>query len=133
MSKDGLYSDILKALASAKQLGRLEERYYANGKDNLISERKARELFGAKALREYRAQYGCPERTGWKPNSKRLYSLSMLNEIVEAARIEEAIVTFETKVRESQRCATMDTVQAWLDGGGRDKVAKGLPVPNNFN
>lgn len=130
MRRDDLYSDIIQALATAKQLGRMEERYANRGKANLISKRKATELFGADIVRRYHEQYGCPMRTGNKANSKRLYSLTRLNELVEAEKIEEGIVRFEVKVRTRQKQATKDTIQRWLDNGGRESVAKGLPLPN---
>ena len=131
MQSDRLYSDIIQALATAKQLGRMEERYANRGKTNLISERKATELFGSEIVRRYQEQYGCPERTGNKANSKRLYSLTRLNELVEAEKIEEAIVRFEVKVRTRQKYATKDTIQEWIENdGGREWVAKGLPLPN---
>ncbi len=103
MSNDRLYTEIIQALAAAKQLGRMEERYANSGKAGLISERKATELFGSDVVRRYQEHYGCPGRTGTKANSKRLYSLTRLNELVEAEKIEEAIISFEVKVRNSQR------------------------------
>ena len=127
---DNLYTDILNALATAKQLGRLEERLARSGKSNLISLRKATALFGAEIVRRYHEQYGIPDATGTKANSTRLYSFTRLNELVEAEKIEEGIVRFEVKVRTRQKQATKDTIQRWLDNGGRDSVAKGLPLPN---
>lgn len=131
MQSDRLYSDIIQALATAKQLGRMEERYANRGKTNLISERKATELFGAEIVRRYQEQYGCPMRTGNKATSKKLYSLTRLNELVEAEKIEEAIVRFEVKVRTRQKYATKDNIQDWIENdGGREWIAKGLPLPN---
>lgn len=114
MSNPNLYSEIVSALASAKQLGRMEERYANRGNTNLISERKALEMFGTKVVKTYQEQYGCPDRTGTKANSKRLYSLTKLNELVEAEKIEEAIIHFEIKVRDDQRRTDRDVVQAMM-------------------
>lgn len=114
MYRIGLYDEIVTALATAKQLGRMEERYANRGKTNLISERKAMEMFGCKVVKTYQDQYGCPERTGTKANSKRLYSLTRLNELVEAEKIEEAIVHFEVKVRDDQKRTDRDIFQAMI-------------------
>lgn len=130
MQSDRLYTDIIQALATAKQLGRIEERYANRGKANLISKRKATELFGADIVRRYHEQYGIPDATGTKTNSTRLYSFTRLNELVEAEKIEEGIVRFEVKVRTRQKQTTKETIQRWLDNGGRESVAKGLPLPN---
>ena len=116
MQSDRLYSDIIQALATAKQLGRMEERYANRGKTNLISERKATELFGAEIVRRYQEQYGCPERTGNKANSKRLYSLTRLNELVEAEKIEEGVVRFEIKVCQMQKRKDRNAILAKTDG-----------------
>ena len=111
MESDRLYTDIIQALATAKQLGRIEERYANRGKANLISKRKATELFGADIVRRYHEQYGIPDATGTKANSTRLYAFTLLNELVEAEKIEEAIVTFEIKVRDHQRRTDRDIMQ----------------------
>lgn len=130
-SNNNLYSDILKALATAKQLGRLEERYANRGKTNLISKRKATELFGTEIVRRYHDQYGIPDATGTKANSTRQYSFTLLNELVEAEKIEEGIVRFEVEVRTRQKYATKDTIQEWIENdGGREWIAKGLPLTN---
>ena len=130
-TQHNLYSDILNALATAKQLGRMEERYANRGKTNLISKRKATELFGTEIVNRYHEQYGIPDATGTKANSTRQYSFTRLNELVEAEKIEEAIVRFEVKVRTRQKYATKDTIQQWIENdGGREWVAKGLPLPN---
>ena len=130
-TQNNLYSDILNALAIAKQLGRMEERYANRGKTNLISKRKATELFGAEIVKRYHEQYGIPGATGTKANSTRQYSFTILNELVEAEKIEEGVVKFEIEVRRRQKYATKDTIQEWIENdGGREWVAKGLPLPN---
>ncbi len=111
-----LYSDILNALAIAKQLGRIEERYANRGKANLLSKRKATELFGAEIVNRYHEQYGIPEATGDKANSARQYSFVKLNELVEAEKIEESIVKFEIKVCQTQKRKDRNAVLSMTDG-----------------
>lgn len=111
-----LYSDILNALAIAKQLGRMEERYANRGKANLISKRKATELFGAEIVKRYHEQYGIPGATGTKANSTRQYSFTILNELVEAEKIEEGVVKFEVKVRKRQKYEDRIAVLDKTDG-----------------
>lgn len=116
MAQGSLYTDIIQALATAKQLGRLEERYANRGKTNLISKRKATELFGTEIVRRYHEQYGIPDATGTKANSTRLYSFTRLNELVEAEKIEEGIVKFEVEIRRRQRNQDRKAVLAKTDG-----------------
>ena len=116
MRNGSLYTDIIQALATAKQLGRLEERYSGNGKANLLSKRKATELFGAEIVNRYHEQYGIPEATGDKANSTRRYSFVKLNELVEAEKIEESIVKFEIKVCQMQKRKDRIAVLAKTDG-----------------
>ena len=111
-----LYSDILEALARAKQLGVIEERFANHGKANLISERKATELFGAKIVQKYHDKYGIPDATGTKANSTRQYSFTILNELVEAEKIEEGVVRFEVKVRNRQKHEDKIAVLKMTDG-----------------
>lgn len=113
-TQHNLYSDILNALAIAKQLGRMEERYANRGKTNLISKRKATELFGTEIVNRYHEQYGIPEATGTKANSTRQYSFTKLNELVEAEKIEEGVVKFELEVRRRQKSKCRDHVEQWL-------------------
>lgn len=116
MKQGSLYTDIIQALATAKQLGRLEERYANRGKANLISKRKATELFGAEIVRRYHEQYGIPDATGTKANSTRLYAFTRLNELVEAEKIEEGIVRFEIEVRRRQKFQDRIAVLKKTDG-----------------
>lgn len=111
-----LYSDILEALARAKQLGVIEERFANHGKANLISERKATELFGAKIVQKYHDKYGIPDTTGTKANSTRQYAFTKLNELVEAEKIEEGVVRFEIKVRQRQKRKDRNAILAKTDG-----------------
>ena len=111
-----LYSDILEALARAKQLGVIEERFANHGKANLISERKATELFGAKIVQKYHDKYGIPDATGTKANSTRQYAFTKLNELVEAEKIEEGVVRFEIKVRQRQKRKDRNAILAKTDG-----------------
>ena len=113
-TQHNLYSDILNALAIAKQLGRMEERYANRGKTNLISKRKATELFGTEIVNRYHEQYGIPDATGTKANSTRQYSFTKLNELVEAEKIEEGVVKFELEVRRRQKSKCRDHVEQWL-------------------
>lgn len=110
----GLYSNILEALARAKHLGVIEERYARHGKANLISKRKATELFGTEIVNRYHEQYGIPDATGTKANSTRQYSFTKLNELVEAEKIEEGVVKFELEVRRRQKSKCRDHVEQWL-------------------
>jgi len=112
----GLYSNILEALARAKHLGVIEERFANHGKANLISERKATELFGARIVQKYHDCYGIPDATGTKANSTRQYAFTKLNELVEAERIEEGIVKFEIRVRERQKRKDRNAILAQTDG-----------------
>lgn len=114
MQSDRLYSDIIQALATAKQLGRFEERYARHGKANLISKRKATELFGTEIVNRYHEQYGIPDATGTKANSTRQYSFTKLNELVEAEKIEQGVVKFELEVRRRQKSKCRDHVEQWL-------------------
>lgn len=116
MKKGSLYTDIIQALATAKQLGRLEERYARHGKANLISKRKATELFGTEIVNRYHEQYGIPEATGTKANSTRQYSFTKLNELVEAEKIEEGVVRFEIKVCQMQKRKDRNAILAKTDG-----------------
>ena len=115
-TQHNLYSDILNALAIAKQLGRMEERYANRGKTNLISKRKATELFGAEIVKRYHEQYGIPGATGTKANSTRQYSFTILNELVEAEKIEEGVVRFEIKVCQMQKRKDRNAILAKTDG-----------------
>ena len=112
----GLYSNILEALARAKHLGVIEERFANHGKANLISERKATELFGARIVQKYHDCYGIPDATGIKANSTRQYAFTKLNELVEAEKIEEGIVKFEIRVRERQKRKDRNAILAQTDG-----------------
>ena len=114
-TQHNLYSDILNALAIAKQLGRMEERYANRGKTNLISKRKATELFGAEIVKRYHEQYGIPGATGTKANSTRQYSFTKLNELVEAEKIEEGVVRFEIKVCQMQKRKDRNAILAKTD------------------
>ena len=116
MQSDRLYSDIIQALAIAKHLGRMEERYANRGKTNLISKRKATELFGAEIVKRYHEQYGIPGATGTKANSTRQYSFTILNELVEAEKIEEGVVRFEIEVRRRQKHQDRIAVLEKTDG-----------------
>ena len=115
-TQHNLYSDILNALAIAKHLGRMEERYANRGKTNLISKRKATELFGAEIVKRYHEKYGVPSATGTKTNSTRQYSFTVLNELVEAEKIEEGVVKFEIEVRRRQKHQDRIAVLEKTDG-----------------
>ena len=115
-TQNNLYSDILNALAVAKHLGRMEERYANRGKTNLISKRKATELFGAEIVKRYHEKYGVPSATGTKTNSTRQYSFTVLNELVEAEKIEEGVVKFEIEVRRRQKHQDRIAVLEKTDG-----------------
>ena len=115
-TQNNLYSDILNALAVAKHLGRMEERYANRGKTNLISKRKATELFGAEIVKRYHEKYGIPGATGTKANSTRQYSFTVLNELVEAEKIEEGVVRFEIEVRRRQKHQDRIAVLEKTDG-----------------
>jgi len=73
-------------------------------------------MFGSRAVRRYQEVYGTPERTGGKANSKRLYSITRLAELVEAERIEAKVVTFESDIRLRQRRESQARVTTYLEG-----------------